>query len=101
VITVKKESVDKIKSFDDITENDIKYKEQYEFCEHLSFDKKGFFCNVHHYDWFKETPCFQFSQIEDDENQVCRIGDWYKHDPNGIFYHQTNIMEKWRKKNEA
>ena len=34
-------------------------------CKHLVGSKKGFLkCNIHHYSWFKETPCAKHTQIE-------------------------------------
>jgi hypothetical protein len=42
-------------------------------CPHLTGDKPGeYFCKIHHYEWFAETPCGQFSQIEREDSD-CRI----------------------------
>ena len=46
-----------------------------ERCKHLIGDKPGeFSCAVHHYDWYKETPCFNHTQVGR-EGDPCRIGE--------------------------
>ena len=43
-------------------------------CKHLKGDKPGLYsCALHDYEWYKETPCFAFSQIEQ-KNTYCRLG---------------------------
>ena len=45
-------------------------------CKYLTGDKPGeYMCSVHHYPWYKETPCFSHSQIEH-KNSPCRIGGY-------------------------
>lgn len=34
-----------------------------------------YFCKIHHYEWFKDTPCGEFTQVER-ENSKCRIGNY-------------------------
>lgn len=44
-------------------------------CKHLRGDKPGqYSCAVHDKDWYKETPCFAFTQIESNLDQPCRLG---------------------------
>ena len=44
-------------------------------CPHLEkFDDK-YICKIHEYEWYKETPCFDHSQIEN-INEECRIGKY-------------------------
>jgi len=43
-------------------------------CMHLRGDKPGnYSCAIHHYSWFKDTPCAEFTQVEE-KNSECRIG---------------------------
>ena len=46
-------------------------------CEHLRGNKPGeYICSIHHYPWFAETPCGQFTQVERSPNNFCRIGQF-------------------------
>ena len=31
-------------------------------------------CSVHSKEWYKETPCYAFTQIESSPNEECRMG---------------------------
>lgn len=43
-------------------------------CPHLKGEKPGeYLCAIHEHPAFKETPCWQFTQIERG-NQPCRLG---------------------------
>jgi len=43
-------------------------------CPHLIEKSDGTYeCKIHNEPWFKETPCYQYTQIEQG-NQPCRIG---------------------------
>lgn len=54
-----------------IVEGNLIFKDSGEKCPHLSFGGSKSVCNIHSYDWYKETPCYQFTQIG---GTVCRIG---------------------------
>jgi len=46
-------------------------------CKHLEGDKPGnYSCKLHNYPWYKETPCYQYGQIEADPSDECRTGRW-------------------------
>lgn len=65
-------------------------------CPHLKWDGNTAICKIHHFDWYKETPCYHHGQIESDINQPCRIGVW-------IRKNKINVMEvfcKNKKKGE-
>ena len=43
-------------------------------CKHLTGDKPGEYeCAVHHFKWYKKTPCFAHTQIENGDTP-CRMG---------------------------
>lgn len=45
-----------------------------ERCPHLRGDKIGeYSCSIHHYPWFKDTPCGTHTQIEF-KDSLCRMG---------------------------
>jgi hypothetical protein len=47
-----------------------------EKCKHLIGDKPGFYsCAIHDYPWYKETPCYQYTQVEH-KNSNCRMGEF-------------------------
>lgn len=60
-----------------IVEGNVKHKPSGERCQHLSGSKIGeFSCSVHNREWYKDTPCFDFSQIEQN-NTECRLGKFF------------------------
>jgi len=51
-------------------------------CPHLLWDNDKAVCKIQHYDWFKDTPCGQFTQeIEESADSLCRTGVWMKNNP--------------------
>src|SRR4030042_3198251 len=46
-------------------------------CKHLRGDKIGeYACAIHDKEWYNETPCFQYGQIEENSNDFCRTGTY-------------------------
>lgn len=46
-------------------------------CRYLVGDGPGkYSCSIHHYPWFRETPCHEFGQVEASEDTPCRIGTY-------------------------
>jgi len=44
-------------------------------CKHLAVDKEyKYYCKIHHYEWYKETPCSKHVQIESSKDDLCRMG---------------------------
>jgi len=44
-------------------------------CKHLNGDKLGeYSCAIHNEPWYNETPCYKYSQIEQDDKDECRMG---------------------------
>lgn len=44
-----------------------------EKCPHLSGERPGHYsCNVHHYPWFKDSPCGEFNEHKYD----CNMGQY-------------------------
>jgi hypothetical protein len=101
VAIVRKECIDEIKSEEDINEKTVIIKEHKQFCEHLKYNEETnkFTCSIHHYPWFKFTPCHQFTQIEEHDNSPCRIGEWYQLE--GRDYYDSFLMKNWREHNET
>lgn len=95
VVIIKKGSIREAESIDNFIESDFKIKDTDEICEHLDYKDGKFFCTIHHHSWFKQTPCYEFIQIEESINDLCRIGEWYQ--LQGKECYQT-IMEKWNVK---
>jgi hypothetical protein len=58
-----------------IKESNLKHKPSGERCQHLKGNKPGeYSCAIHNESWYKETPCYQFTQIEKSINTPCRMG---------------------------
>lgn len=46
-------------------------------CKHLIGTIPGeFSCAVHHFPWYKDTPCFEYGQIESSPIENCRMGKY-------------------------
>jgi hypothetical protein len=44
-------------------------------CKHLVGVRPGeFSCGIHHYKWYKKTPCAHHGQIEAAPDRPCRLG---------------------------
>jgi len=60
-----------------INEDNLKCKEQPGRCQHLQGDQPGqHSCAIHDESWYKDTPCFEYGQIETDVDTPCRIGTY-------------------------
>ena len=58
-----------------ITEDNIIIHKGNGPCKHLEGDRPGeYSCKIHSKSWYKETPCFQHSQIESSPSDECRMG---------------------------
>ncbi|MFX1487479.1 MAG: hypothetical protein ACFFBS_10400, partial [Promethearchaeota archaeon] len=56
-------------------EGNLKGLDGTERCPHLRGDEPGkYSCAIHSYPWYKETPCFEYRQIEGNLDTPCRIG---------------------------
>lgn len=59
------------------TEGNIIHKPTGEKCKHLQGDIAGkYSCAIHDKDWFVDSPCGQFTQVET-HNTLCRLGVAY------------------------
>jgi hypothetical protein len=48
-----------------------------QFCPHQTWDKDTSICKLHQFKWYKQTPCFQHSQLEA-KNTNCRLGEYLR-----------------------
>lgn len=59
-----------------LRQSNLKHKPCGEKCQHLLGNTPGnYACNVHHYKWYKRTPCYSHSQIEQGDTN-CRLGEF-------------------------
>ena len=59
-----------------IVEDNLVARKGGEPCQHLQGNKPGkYSCAVHNKEWYKETPCFEYTQIEQG-NTNCRMGEY-------------------------
>jgi len=59
----------------EVAEDNVVAKESGVRCRHLVGDTPGnFSCKLHGLKMYKETPCFEFGQIERSPKEVCRMG---------------------------
>ncbi len=57
-------------------DNLIEHKGQGQSCKHLEGSQPGKYrCKIHNQRWYKKTPCFTHSQIEQG-NSKCRMGNY-------------------------
>ncbi len=60
-----------------IVEGNAAHKPAGEPCPHLIGSKPGkYSCAIHAYPWYKQTPCYEFTQIEQTINSPCRMGEY-------------------------
>lgn len=46
-------------------------------CKHLLGEGPGqYSCALHNELWYKKTPCFAHGQIEESEDDLCRMGEY-------------------------
>jgi len=65
-------------------------------CPNLSWHGTTAICALHHYKWYKKTPCYSHGQIEESKDCVCRMGEYMR--AKGInfydlYYTQIAILE--------
>ena len=62
---------------DQLNTNNLVHKPGGKRCPFLSFVEDKVHCKIHHFSWFQETPCAEFSQIENG-NSPCRMGKFVR-----------------------
>jgi len=55
-------------------EGNLKEKLTREVCQHLTGETGEYTCAIHDRPWYKETPCWQYGQIERSVDTECRMG---------------------------
>lgn len=56
--------------------DNLRLKKQDERCPYLTGNKPGKYnCSIHKKSWYKQTPCYNHTQIEATNNQ-CRLGEY-------------------------
>jgi len=61
-----------------IIESNLIVKDSGVRCKHLIGEKAGeYSCAIHDREWYKETPCFAFGQVETSVGTVCRMGEFF------------------------
>jgi hypothetical protein len=71
--------------FYDLPEEALIFKPDGELCPHLVFEDKKAICKIHHFDWFKDTPCHQHTQIEQSKDCNCRMGEYLSKENISVF----------------
>jgi len=63
-----------------VVEDNILHKPAGEICKHLIDSNNNTIatCAIHHYPWFPETPCGQYTQVENSIDSPCRLGIYAK-----------------------
>jgi hypothetical protein len=56
-------------------EGNLEVRDGTEPCRHIKREEDGTYtCLIHHYPWFKDTPCGTHTQIERSPDDPCRMG---------------------------
>jgi Fe-S-cluster containining protein len=78
VVIVKPEFVDEALKIDSFEKAEEVYavKVSDEVCPHFEQEGVKASCKIHHYKWYKDTPCFSHGQIESSASDNCRMGDY-------------------------
>lgn len=83
VIIIKPEVVKPNLNMNKIKDTDVMHKPGYNPCPHLTWDgvegrdesMGDACCKIHHYRWYKKTPCFRHGQIGRPD-ELCRLGEF-------------------------
>jgi hypothetical protein len=60
-----------------LSEGNLTFHEGKGPCKFLGGDSPGnYFCEIHNESWYKDTPCFAHTQVELDNSEPCRIGEY-------------------------
>jgi hypothetical protein len=81
VVVIKPKSIKEDLDLDSLEEKDLLCLDGSSKCPHLNLDEYDASCNIHHYKWFKDTPCGRYTQIESDESCICRTGKYMRENP--------------------
>ena len=54
-------------------------------CPYLFWEDGESRCRIHEFEWFKLTPCHEFTQVEDSPDCVCRLGEHVNENRSGYF----------------
>lgn len=76
----------------------FQHKPSMEACPYLYMEDNKYLCSVHDKPWYENTPCFQFSQIEDHEDCICRMGEYVRKKPE-LQQHILKIYNETKIKN--
>ena len=96
VIVIKPEYIcETIEEFNNLTEEAFMGKKDFQPCPHLTWEHGLSRCAIHDYDWYKLTPCYEFTQTED-SNCICRLGEWVgKYRPGYYEQYCKHIKESY------
>jgi Fe-S-cluster containining protein len=85
VIIIHPDYIQKELKFENLPEKAFMLKFDGELCPHLAFEDKKAICKIHHFDWFKDTPCHQHTQIEQSKDCNCRMGEYLLKENISVF----------------
>jgi len=77
VIVVKPEYANNAFDINNAPEEAFLSKTEITPCPNLYWEGDESRCRIHHYDWFKQTPCWDFDQIGQ-QDEECRIGKFIR-----------------------
>jgi len=81
VVIIDPKSIKKDLDVNSLKESDLIILDGTSKCPHLEWEKDKAFCKIHHYKWFKDTPCGQYGQIEGNVSDNCRLGEYLQKNP--------------------
>ena len=87
VIIVKPEFANRDLIFDQLEDHMLIHKPFGEKCPHLEINKQKLaVCRIHEFEWYKQTPCFAYTQIERSPDNLCRMGEYVMKNPELRFW---------------
>ena len=69
-----------------LSKEEAAYKPNGQLCWNLEFNGEEAYCKIHEEDFFIDSPCDQFTQIEQGETN-CRMGDYVKGGGKAVLEH--------------
>ena len=62
-------------------------------CPHAEIKDNKLYCKVHNYKWYKNTPCYDFTQIELNDQCKCRMGDYINYNPTRFNFNDFEVLK--------
>lgn len=94
VVIIKPEYLcDTIQEFEKLDQEAFMGKDSGNPCTYLYWEDGKSRCKIHNYEWYKLTPCYDFTQIEESADCLCRLGEYIDKNQPGYYEQYHNEFQ--------